>query len=197
MSANTDSQLNALSEESNTILQQAREMLARIEESREEQPTKLAAVRAETDNARSDALAAEPWAECWSALPLHDPATGEMTGLMALPSIDGKELWGARAAFDFLDAGADSERIDECMNRYFTALEGNTEHLFLVFAAALTTISEHVVPMMLDNLESHASDYVSRVLLAEGARNAWKTRARGLWERFCQEDTAAEGADDE
>ncbi|CQD11925.1 hypothetical protein BN1232_02249 [Mycobacterium lentiflavum] len=152
-----------------------REQIAAIERAKASQPERLAKARADADGARSKCLADEPWSESWSAIPTTD-FNGQLTGMMALPSIDGKELWGTRAAFDFLDAGADPDRIDEVLNRYFTALDGQTEHLFFVFSAALTTIAQYVVPMMLDDLEQHGSNYDARVLLADAARNAWATR---------------------
>ncbi|GAB3228218.1 hypothetical protein [Mycolicibacterium hippocampi] len=133
--------------------------------------------REDADTAREEALVAEPWADCWKALPMTDADTGELTGMMAIPTIDGKELWGARAAFDFLDAGDDREAVEEVLSRYFSALDGNIEHLFFVFSAALCTIAEHVMPPMLDKLEQEASDYRSRILLADAAANAWRTRA--------------------
>jgi hypothetical protein len=140
----------------------------------------LGKVRGDAETARQEALATEPWADCWSALPMTDAGTGELTGMMSLPTVDGKELWGARAAFDFLDAGEDREAVQGVLSRYFSALDGNVEHLFFVFSAALCTIAEHVVPAMLDKLENEASDYTSRVLITEAAANAWRTRANEL-----------------
>lgn len=158
-----------------TIAEQMRQRIKDIEQSRDEQPVKLAAARAAAEDARTRTLNEEPWGEAWSAIPTTD-LNGELNGMMALPSIDGKELWGARCAFDFLDANGDRERIEEVLNRYFTALDANVEHLFFVFSSALCTIAEHVMPMLLENLEEYASDYVSRYLLADAARNAWATR---------------------
>lgn len=154
-----------------------RRRIEQIDRDRGHQPEFLAMAREDAEAAREEALAAEPWADCWTALPMTDADTGELTGMMALPSVNGKELWGARAAFDFLDAGEDREAIEKVLSRYFSALDGNTEHLFFVFSAALCTIAEHVVPAMLDKLENEASDYRSRVLLADAAANAWRTRA--------------------
>lgn len=154
-----------------------RRRIEQIDRDRGHQPEFLAMARENAEAARQEALADEPWADCWAALPMTDADTGEMTGMMALPSINGKELWGARAAFDFLDAGEDREAIEEVLSRYFSALDGNIEHLFFVFSAALCTIAEHVVPAMLEKLENEASDYTSRVLLADAAANAWRTRA--------------------
>lgn len=162
---------------STTATEILRRRIEQIERDRGHQPEFLAMAREDAETAREEALAAEPWADCWKAIPMTDAGTGEMTGMMALPTIEGKELWGARAAFDFLDAGEDREKIEEVLSRYFSALDGNTEHLFFIFSAALCTIAEHVVPAMLDKLEHDASDYRSRVLLADAAANAWRTRA--------------------
>lgn len=154
-----------------------RRRIEELDRARGHQPELLAMARADIDTAREAALTDEPWADCWKAVPMTDAETGEMTGMMSIPTIDGKELWGARAAFDFLDAGTDRDRIEDTLSRYFSALDGNIEHLFFVFSAALCTVAEHVVPAMLHKLENQASDWTSRVMLAEAAANAWRTRA--------------------
>jgi multidrug resistance efflux pump len=128
-------------EEISAAADQARAFIAHVEKSRDEQPARLAEMRAKAEQARADALEAEPWLDCLRAFPTADAQTGEMTGMLGYPSIDGKELWGCRAAYDFMDAGADRDRIDAVLNRYFTVLNGNIEHLFLVFSAALCTIA--------------------------------------------------------
>jgi hypothetical protein len=66
-----------------------RELIARLERSREEQPARLAQARKQAEMERKGALAAEPWDELLSALPTYGPH-GELTGMMALPSIDGQ-----------------------------------------------------------------------------------------------------------
>ncbi|WP_418602463.1 hypothetical protein [Mycolicibacterium sp. SCSIO 43805] len=173
----TDSTLDDTVSTATDIL---RRRIEEIERDRGHQPEFLEMAREEAEQARQEALKAEPWADCWNAIPTTDAETGEMIGMMSLPTIDGKELWGTRLAFDILDAGDDRSQIEEVLGRYFSALSGNTEHLFFVFSAALCTIAEHVVPAMLDKLEREASDYRSRILLADAAANAWRTRANDL-----------------
>ena len=45
--------------------------------------------------------------------------------MTSLPSVDGKEMWGTRLAFDLADAAGDPDLVDAVMQRYFTALHGN------------------------------------------------------------------------
>ena len=183
----TDSALDDTISAATDIL---RRRIMQIDRDRGHQPEFLEMAREDAVQARQEALNAEPWADCWTAIPMTDADSGELTGMMSLPTIDGKELWGTRLAFDILDAGEDREQVEEVLSRYFTALDGNTEHLFFIFSAALCTIAEHVVPTMLDKLEREASDYRSRILLAEAAANAWRTRATALRGR---DDHAAGG----
>lgn len=178
----TTNHIDPFSAEADAILADAeicaeplRNYILAVEHARDTQPDRLAATRVMAAQARTETLAAEPWADMWSAHPMTD-MDGELTGMMALPNIDGKELWGARVAFDFLDATGDENRVKDCLDRYFTATEGNVEHLFFIFSSALCTIAEHVMPALLENLEKQASDYDSRVLFADAARNAWATR---------------------
>ena len=170
-------QMDAAVEAAHDIL---RRRADELEQAKATQPERLTATREEADQAREECLAAEPWAECWTAIPMTDLDNGELSGMMALPSIDGKEMWGCRAAFDFLDAGPDREAVDTVLNRYFVALDGNIEHLFFVFSAALCTIAEYVMPALLDTLEHQASDYETRVRLADASRNAWAARVNDL-----------------
>lgn len=176
----TDSTLDDLDDTIGSATEILRRRIEQIDRDRGHQPEFLAMAREEAAEARRKALKDEPWADCWNAIPTADADTGEIMGMMALPTIDGKELWGTRLAFDILDAGEDREQIEEALGRYFTALDGNTEHLFFIFSAALCTVAEHVVPAMLDKLEREASDYRSRVLLADAAANAWRARATDL-----------------
>lgn len=171
----TDDEFNAVVAEASASLDRTRALIAAIDQARDSQPERLSAARLLAAHAREETLADEPWSEMWTAHPMTDMA-GELTGMMALPNIDGKELWGTRVAFDFLDAAGDQELVEATLDRYFSALDGNIEHLFFIFSSALCTIAEHVMPAILDKLEHQASDYDSRVLFADAARNAWATR---------------------
>lgn len=157
-----------------------RAQLAAIEQAREEQPERLAAARTAADEARGWSLIEEPWHTLIAAIPTHD-ADGRRTGdALTLPSITAKELFGARLAFDMLDAGGDHDQRDAVKNRFFRELKGDTGLLFLVAMAALDTIAGYVVPQMLDDLEGSASNYDARVLLAEARMKAWNGRVADL-----------------
>lgn len=161
-------------------VQEARERIKQIDQARNDQPALLAKARSEADEARGWSLIEEPWASLITALPAYNSA-GERTGnSLVLPSIIAKELFGARLAFDMLDAGLDAEenldRIDEVKNRYFAELQGDSGLLFLVCMAALDTIASLIVPQMVDELETHASNYDVRVMLAEARTKSWNGR---------------------
>jgi hypothetical protein len=167
-------------------VEQARELVAHIEAARAAQPELLAQVRKQAATARQECLAteSETWDATMTAIPTVDPETGEMTGLFGLPAVDIKELWGARMAFDLLGCAANEDQVDAIMNEYFGTIR-EPGHMFLVCAAALTTIATYVVPQMLDDIEQHGSNYDARVLLADAARNAWAMRAadaRDVWD---------------
>jgi hypothetical protein len=149
----------------------ARELLARIERSREEQPGRLARARTQANEARERALATEPWDELCSAVPVHDPG-GEMVGMMSLPTIYGKELVGARLAFDLAACCDDEDQVAHTLNKYLSMIK-DRDHLVLVTFAALSVIAEHVIADMLALIEDKAADWDLRVSLAEAARNAW------------------------
>jgi hypothetical protein len=69
--------------------------------------------------------------------------------------------------------------VQETFDEYFSMVR-EPDHLFLVAFAALDTIANHVIPALLDTLEHQASDYNSRVRLADAARNAWTARVNDL-----------------
>lgn len=141
------------------------------EERRRTQPERLAQARAEADDERVKALAAEPWADIVIGIP-----TVDLCGLLTMPTIDGKELFGTRLAFDLLACCADEEQVAEKLVEYYS-MTGDPAHMFLVCAAALEIIANHVVPTLLDNYEHQSGDYDVRVRLADAARNAWAVRA--------------------
>lgn len=171
---------NMTLDEISSAADQARELLNRIRQSRDEQPARLAKARSEAEEARGWSLIEEPWESLVTALPAHN-SDGERTGgAIILPSITAKELMAARLAFDMLDAGLDSEedpdKLESVKNRYFTQLGGDPGVLFLVCMAALDTIASLVVPQMIDELETLASNYDARVMLAEARTKAWNGR---------------------
>jgi hypothetical protein len=167
-------------DEISSAADEARALLDHIRKSRDEQPARLATARSEADEARGWSILEEPWETMISAVPTYN-AAGERTGdALVLPSITAKELFGARLAFDMLDAGLDTEndpeRIETVKNRYFAELKGEPGLLFLVCMAALDTIASLVVPQMVDELETRASNYDVRVMLAEARAKAWRGR---------------------
>lgn len=171
---------NMTLDEISSAADQARALLNHIRKSRDEQPALVAKAREEAEEARGWAILEEPWNTLVTALPAYD-AEGNRTGnALTLPSITAKELMAARLAFDMLDAGLDAEdcpdNIEDVKNRYFTELGGDTGVLFLVCMAALDTIATLVVPQMVDELETHASNYDVRVMLAEARTKAWRGR---------------------
>lgn len=157
-----------------------RAMIDAIQKARDDQPERLAKARAEADEARGWSLIEEPWETLITALPAYN-SEGQRTGnSLILPSVTAKELFGARLAFDMLDAGEDYDRLEAVKNRYFTELQGDTGLLFLVCMAALDTIAGHIVPQMVDELETHASNYDVRVMLAEARAKSWNGRVAEL-----------------
>lgn len=150
-----------------------REQIAAIEKERDEQPAKLAAARNAADAARETMIESEPWADNLNILPTHD-STGELNGMAAFPGIEAKEIWGSRLLFDLIGCTDNDREIDDVLNRYFTLLNGDTSHLFIVMSAALVTCADTVIPMLLQDMEEHGSNYGARVYLAEAARKAWQ-----------------------
>lgn len=157
-----------------------RAQIAAIKTARDEQPARLAQARAEAEEARGWSLIEEPWQTLISAVPTTDAAGRRTGGALTLPSITAKEVFGARLAFDMLDAGEDSDRLEDVKTRYFAELRGDTGLLFLVCMAALDTIAAHVVPQMVADLEAHGSNYDARVMLAQARANAWNGRVADL-----------------
>lgn len=127
----------------------ARRALADVEESQRTQPERLAEARDRADDERIKALTQEPWADVVIGIPSVD-----LRGVLVLPTIAGKELFGARLAFDLLGGCADEEQVTEKLTEYYEMI-GEPAHMFLVCAAALDTIANHVVPVLLDGLHPH------------------------------------------
>ncbi|CAN5523338.1 hypothetical protein BH09ACT7_BH09ACT7_08410 [soil metagenome] len=170
---------NMTIEEIESAADQAREFLAQIKRSRDEQPDRLAKAREDADEARGWAILEEPWDSQWSAIPGHS-VVGEITAMLAVPNITAKELFGSRLAFDILDCGDDDDRINEVLGRYFSMVQGDTGMAFLLMSSALSTIASLVVPQMLDEIEQHGSNYDTRVMLAEARAKAWRGRVSEL-----------------
>jgi hypothetical protein len=159
-------------------LEAVRELIKNIEEVKQSQPARLAEARVRADTERQKALAAEPWSEMVTGLPTVG-LEGELTGMLPMPTIDGKELFGTRLAFDLLSCCVDEEQVAQTLRDYLKMIR-DPGHMFLVCAAALDTIANHVMPALLDTLEHQASDYEARVRLADAARNAWAARVGDL-----------------
>ncbi|MHA3021270.1 hypothetical protein ACXPWS_13550 [Mycobacterium sp. BMJ-28] len=176
--------LDDLEAESNETLRLAHEILDRCNRDRAEQPKRLAAARGAAEEARGWSLIEEPWSSLITAIPAHDEDGYQTGGSLVLPSITAKELFAARMAFDMLDAGLDAEAnpeaIDDAKNRYFALLNGDPGLLFLVCMAALDTIATLVVPQLVDELETRASNYDVRVMLAEARTKSWNGRVSEL-----------------
>lgn len=152
----------------------ARQLLADLEKQRDEQPDKLAEMRSKADTERDWARINEPWSATLGAIPSYrsDGDMAELHGVISMPSIAAKEIWGCRLAFDV----ASSDRpANDIVQEYFSDIR-NPDHLMLVFAAAIDTLADYVIKPMLDVLEQRGGDYEMRVRLADAARNAWNTR---------------------
>ncbi|WP_199253859.1 hypothetical protein [Mycolicibacterium mengxianglii] len=181
-----DMSLEEIEEASRAARDILRRRIDEMEQAKETQPARLAEVRKQAERARTLCLSDEneTWDAMWTAVPTVG-LDGEMNGMFAMPSIDGKELWGARLAFDLLGCCADDDDVDNMMSEYFSQVR-EPEHMFLICAAALTTIASHVAPMLLEVIEKQARDYDTRVRLADAARNAWATRINEAREMFNQ-----------
>lgn len=159
--------------EGQTAVERAQAMITAIKQSRESQPERLAKARAEAETAADWSQIEEPFAQHVTALRTDgDP----LSSTIALPSMQAKCMYGVRLAFDALDAGEDSDRLDKVKSDLFTMVDGDTGLAFLIFAEALDTIASLVVPQLLTDLEQHGSNYDARVTLAEARVKAWADR---------------------
>lgn len=151
-----------------------------VEPVRDEQPRLVAQARAQAEKARRQATLEEPWYSVLDAVPAYN-ADGHRTGhAVAMPSAAAKELWGARMAFDLLDAGDDDDLISDIQTRYYRELGGDTGCLHLVAFSALRAVAAGVVPQLLEDLEENASNHDGRVRIAEGRTKAWNARVADL-----------------
>lgn len=161
---------------------EARSMLAHIERSRDAQPERLAEMRARADAERTMARVIEPWMDTVSALPTTDSA-GQFNGMLGLPSLDAKALWGTRLAFDLVSRDTPAKEI---LSELFSDIT-DIDHLMLVLAEACEVFAESIVTPLLDVIERQGADYDTRVNLADAARNAWAARASNLAEHLDDE----------
>lgn len=143
------------------------------------QAERLAIARERVEDERIKAFSEEPWVDVVTGIPTMDLSTGECNGMFSVPTIEGKELFGTRLAFDLLGCCGDEDQVAEKL-REFHKMIRDPAHLVVVFAAALDTIASYVVPELLDSYERKASDYQVRVGLAEAARRAWAARTADL-----------------
>jgi hypothetical protein len=171
---------------------QARALLAAIETARDTQPERLAKARAEADQAADWARIEEPWDTQWSAIPGFN-SRGEVSGMLALPNPTAKELFGSRLCFDLIDCGDDDEKINAVLGQYFSMVGGDTGHAFLLFSSALCTAAQLVIPQLLDEIETRASNYEIRVMLAEARAKAWNGRVSEINRHREQDDDSEPG----
>jgi hypothetical protein len=150
-----------------------RKAVAAMEHAQATQPQRPAEASARANAAREECLASESWDDAWTVVPTTD-LDGGINGVLCMPSIDAKEIWGTRLAFDLLRSAGRDDQADETLNDYFVMV-GEPGHMFLVCAAALKVIAKFVVPEMLDEIEQRGGNWDDRVLLAEAAENAWRT----------------------
>ncbi|MGV9796066.1 hypothetical protein [Gordonia sp. NPDC003422] len=154
---------------------EARRLIDHIEQSRAEQPARLAEMRAQADSERTLARVTEPWAHTVGAIPTVD-TNGQLNGMLGLPSLDAKAVWGARLAFDLVSRGLPAKDV---ISEAFSDIH-DVDHLMLVFADACETLAESIVAPLLDMIEHRASDFDTRVRLVDAARNAWSVRCKDL-----------------
>lgn len=156
-------------------VERMREHIKHIEAEKAAQPIHLAEARSAAEEARGWALIEEPFGDQIKTMTSTDGAAS-----LALPNVLAKELWGARLAFDVLDAGDDCDEIDATIARLFSAANGDTGVTMTVMAAALSTIASLVVPQLLDEIEQHGSNWDERVRLSEARAKAWNGRVSEL-----------------
>lgn len=178
----TDDELIAAAKDiSQARVDSLKAMIAQIEDAKSSQPKRLQEMRLRAEVARDAAWRDEPWDELWSALPGIDGATGELAGMLALPSIDAKELFGTRLAFDLAAYAGEEDSVDDIANWYFSAIK-SPDHMFLIAMAALKTLAVHVLPILLEIAEERASNWDVRVNLSDASRNAWEQRVKNFRE---------------
>ncbi|WP_064066859.1 hypothetical protein, partial [Prescottella equi] len=155
-------------------IEQLQQYIAEIEAAMTSQADRLFDMRAKSLIARYEMLHVEPWAEVVKAVPGYS-ADGEMSGLLGIPSITAKEMFGTRLAFDLASNAGDEQGIRDTLNEYLDIV-GDPENMMLVSTAALSTMATLVLPTLLEIVEQRGSNWDVRVNLVDAARNAWSKR---------------------
>lgn len=153
---------------------QLRQYIDELEADRQSQPARLAEMLAAARKAREETLKAEPWNTVLDAFPTIT-RDGELAGVLAVPHLVGKSMFGTRLAFDIASAAGDEAAVMEVLNEYFDIVR-EPDNLMLVATDALKTFALHVLPILLEIAEERASNWNVRVNLADAARNAWAKR---------------------
>lgn len=153
---------------------QLRQYIDEIEADRQSQPKRLFDMIEAARTARKETLEAEPWDTILDAVPTVT-RDGELAGILAIPHLVGKSMFGTRMAFDIASAAGDEPAVMEVLNEYFDMVR-DPDNLMLVAIDALKTFALHVLPTLLGIAEQRASDWNVRVNLADAARNAWAKR---------------------
>lgn len=130
-------------------------------------------VRAATDLARRNALAAQSWDDLCPVVELFD-SEHEYLGEDAVLSSDVEWLFGRRLAFDVLSCDYTSDVLDTLA--MYSNLIKRPDHLARVVLEALGVIVNEVVLLLLANLENSVGDYTARTGLVEAARKAWEAQ---------------------
>lgn len=188
----TDEESDRIIAEGLSAVERMRKHVAAIEQDKVRQPQALAAARQAAHVARETTIASEPWTDTLNIIPTTDSAGG-LNGMAAFPGIEAKEIWGARLLFDLIGCTDGDADIDATLSRYFTLLNGDIDHLFIIMSAALVTAADTVVPMLLQDIEEHGSNYRARVYLAEAARKSWALNINALRQTPNFEDESEDG----
>lgn len=185
-----DELLGRLQSSGSSAAGELREQLCRLQLARATQPERLSKARQEAEEARQWAQIEEPWkAQCAEV----SSVDGSMS--LTVPNWIGKEVFGARLAFDILDCGDDIDRQNSVLSSYFAMVDGDPTQAMMLWWSALTTIATTVVPMMLDEIETHASNYEARILLAQARTKAWSERV-GPLRAECHANTGSDTEDE-
>ncbi|CAN5150582.1 hypothetical protein BH09ACT8_BH09ACT8_59140 [soil metagenome] len=175
----TDEESDRMIAEGLSAVDRMRQRIAAMEKEREEQPSRLAAARNAADAAREATVEAEPWVDNLNIIPTQSES-GDLNGMASFPGIEAKEIWGSRLLFDLLGCTDNDDEINDVLGRYFTLLNGDTDHLFLIMSGALVTAADTVIPMLLKDIEDYGNNYGARVYLAEAARKSWELNINAL-----------------
>jgi hypothetical protein len=157
------------------VIAQLEAQIEHMTKARDTQPERLAKARSDAEEARGWALIEEPLDGQVKSI-----ASIDGTASLSLPNITARELWGARLAFDLIDAGDDFDQIDATISRLFSAANRDAGLAMVIMSSALSTIASLVVPQLLEEIEHSGSNYNERVRLAEARAKAWNGRVEEL-----------------